>query len=456
MTAHDYLSALRKHWLLIVLTTVVAGLGAYGVARLLPKQYESTASVLVVPGAVQSAELGQSSSYVQSIVQSYTVLATSPRVLDPVIRELKLDETSVTLAKRVDVESPLNTTVINVTTTDTDPVQAQRISGAIIDSLISQVKTVSPQVAGKQIIRVETISQASLPTIPSAPNTALALILGAVGGLAIGVLYALLRRLFHSRIDTVADAEELAVAPVLGAITLAPKQSTIATSIIQNPNGRVAESVRSVAASLRFMAVDKPRRAILVTSSNSGEGKTSVTLGLALVLAEAGSRVLVVDADLRRPAVAKYAELEGTVGLTNVLVGDLTLDQAAQPWGYPNLLVLTSGEEPPNPGQLIASGRLESVVTSAREEFDYVLLDSPPVRSVSDPMWLAALTDGAMVVTRIGKVTGPELRQTVDAIEASKHDVLGLVVNAVKATSKNPYYTNDGIAAAASKPAAQA
>lgn len=456
MTAHEYLSTLRKYWLLILLTTIIAGLGAYGAARLLPKQYESTASVLVVPGAVQSTELGQSSTYVQSIVQSYTVLATSPRVLGPVISDLRLNETSVSLAKRVEVESPLNTTVINVTTTDPDPVEAQRISAAITSSLISQVKTVSPQVAGKQIIRVETISPASLPTIPSAPNTMLALILGAAGGLALSVLYALLRRLFHSRVDTVEDAEELGVAPVLGAVTVAPKQAAIATTIIQNPNGQVAESVRSVAASLRFMAVDKPRRVILITSSNSGEGKTSVTLALALVLAEAGSRVLVVDADLRRPTVAKYTELEGTIGLTNVLVGDLTLDQAAQPWGYPNLMVLTSGEEPPNPGQLISSGRLESVIAAARQEFDYVVLDSPPVLSVSDPMWLAALTDGAMVVARIGKVTGSELRQTVDTIEASKHDVLGLVLNGVKAKSKNPYYISDIVPATASGSAGHA
>lgn len=449
MTTHEYLSTLRKHWLLILLITVVAGGAAYGAARMLPKQYESTASVLVVPGAVQSAELGQSSSYVQSIVQSYTLLATSPRVLDPVISTLRLEETSVTLAKRVEVESPLNTTVINITTTDPDPEQARRISAAITDSLIDQVKTVSPQVAGKQVIKVETISPAALPTVPASPNTTLYGALGALAGLALSVLYALLRRLFRSRIDTVADAEESASAPILGTVALTPKQARIANTVIKSPNGQVAESLRTVAASLRFMAVDKPRRVILVTSSNAGEGKTSIVLGLALVLAEAGSRVLVVDADLRRPAIAAYTELEGSVGLTNVLVGDLTLDQAVQPWGFANLMVLTSGEQPPNPGQLIVSGRLEAVIAAARDGYDYVLVDSPPVLSVSDPMWLAAITDGTMVVARLGQVTAPELRHTVDTIEGGKHDVLGLVLNGVKAKARNPYYTNAGAPASA-------
>lgn len=443
MTTHEYLSTLRKHWLLILLTTVLVGAAAYGVARMLPKQYESTASVLVVPGAVQSAELGQSSSYVQSIVQSYTLLATSPRVLDPVIEKLALPETSVMLAKRVEVESPLNTTVINITTTDPDPDQARQISAAITESLIDQVRTVSPQVAGKQVIRVETISPALLPTVPASPNTVLYGALGALLGLAVAVLYALLRRLFRSRIDTVSDAEESATAPILGAVVLTPKQARIANTVIKNPSGQVAESLRTVAASLRFMAVDKPRRVILVTSSNAGEGKTSLVLGLALVLAEGGARVLVVDADLRRPSIARYTELESAVGLTNVLVGDLTLDQAVQPWGFANLLVLTSGEQPPNPGQLIVSGRLEAVIAAAREEYDYVLLDSPPVLSVSDPLWLAAITDGTMVVARLGQVTAPELRHTIETIEGSKHDVLGIVLNGVRAKARSPYLTDD-------------
>lgn len=451
MTTREYLSTLRKYWLQIALAALVAGLAAYGSAQLIPKQYASTASVMVVPGPVASTELGQSSSYVSGIVHSYAVLANSPRVLDPVITKLNLQYTSTSLAKRVSVESPLNTTVINITTTDPDPIQAQRISSAITESLISEVETVSPTIDGKRVIRVETISPATAPNVPVSPNTRLYGLLGALAGLAAGVLYALLRRLYHNRIDNLDDAEEFLTTPILGQVVQTSGNAPLPSTVIKHPNGQVAESLRSVAAGLRFMAVDKPRRVILVTSSNPGEGKTSVTLGLALVLAEAGSKVLVMDADLRRPKVAAYTELEGGVGLTNVLVGDLSLSEAAQPWVQPNLLVLTSGEEPPNPGQLISSGRLESTITAAREDFDYILLDSPPVMSVTDPLWLTAMTDGALLVARLGKVTAADLRSAAEAIETSKQEVLGVVLNGAKPRSRNAYYSPHGAPAAKSE-----
>jgi capsular exopolysaccharide synthesis family protein len=144
--------------------------------------------------------------------------------------------------------------------------------------------------------------------------------------------------------------------------------------------------MRQVSASLKFVDVDKNRRVILVTSCSAQEGKSSVGLGLALTLAEGGRSVLFIEADLRRPSTARYTQLEGSVGLTTVLIGDIELEEAVQQWGRPGLDILTAGAQPPNPGQLLSSGELHRVVDEAREKYDYVILDTAPVLSVSDAL----------------------------------------------------------------------
>lgn len=442
MTATDYLLILKRYWIPIAVLTFLGGMLGYGVAQVLPKEYRSTASVLVVPSA-SSADFGQSSNYVQNVVESYAVLATTPKVLDPVIRQLGLSTSASSLAKSITVEAPLNTAVLNISTIDTDPWRAQQISAGVSSSLIAAVADLAPQLRGKPVIRVETITGATLPQAPVSPRTRLVAALGALAGLVLTVLWALSRRMFNRRVGSAEDLGEAARAPVLGEVPMTSKQESVSSAVLASPRGQVAEALRGVSATLRFMAVDKPVEVVLVTSAEANEGKTSVALGLALVMAESGRSVLLMEADIRRPTIARMTGLEGSLGLTNVLVGDCRLDEAAQPWGHPGLRVLTSGEEAPNPGQLIASGRLESIVRSVREEYGYVVIDSPPVLSVSDPLWLAPATDGVVLVARSGKPTVKTIRQTVESLEATHSDVLGCVLNGVRAKSRGVYYGTD-------------
>lgn len=440
MTLNEYVDTLRRHWLLIIVVTLLAGLAAYGLARTLPKQYQSTASVLVIATtATNTSEVAQGSNYAQNVVQSYALLATSPKVLDPVIRKLELGTTAGELAKVVDAQAPLNTAVINISTQDPDPDQAQRISTAVADSLASAVAELAPRISGKPAITVELIAPAPLPSIPVSPNTRLYLILGGLLGLALSVLFALLRRLMNARINTADDVHDLTGLPVLGEVPMTTRHETVPASALASPSGVVSEALRSIFASLRFIGVDRELKVILVTSSDAGEGKTSVSLGLGLVLAEGGNKVLVVDGDLRRSGIAKLTQLESSMGLTNVLIGDCTIEEAAQPWGVESLHVLGRGVEAPNPGQLVSSGRLGGVINGCRSAYDYVVIDSPPVLSVSDPLWLAPLTDGVVVVGRIGRVSPKELRQTVTSISATKAEVLGVILNGVRTRPKSPY-----------------
>ncbi|AMG83549.1 MULTISPECIES: polysaccharide biosynthesis tyrosine autokinase [Microbacterium] len=445
MTLQDYFQALRGHWVVIIVLTLLGGGAAYGYSQLVDPEYRAEAQVMVIPTRGEStSELLQGSNYVQSLVQTYTLLVVSPTVLGPVIEEVGLNETPNRLARRVDVNVPLNTVVIEIGVTDADGETAQETANAIASELAVAVRDISPLGADeKPAVRIETISPARTPTVPISPNTRNNVALGAAGGLLLGVVYAVLRRRFATRIVSASSLGEITDVAVLGEIPEAADNQTLARVIRSQPDGRIAEAMRQVSASLRFVDVDKSRRVILVTSCSAQEGKSSVGLGLALTLAEGGRTVLFIEADLRRPSTARYTQLEGAVGLTTVLIGDVELDDAVQQWGRPGLDILTAGAQPPNPGQLLSSGELHKVVDDAREKYDYVIIDTAPVLSVSDALWLSTTADGTLFVVRAHRTKGTELARALSSLESTRTPVLGIVLNGIRGAAKSPYYTDE-------------
>ncbi len=445
MTLQDYLQSLKSHWIVIVALMVLGAGAAYGYSQFVDPEYRAESQVVVVPTRGENtSELVQGSNYVQSLVQTYTILVTSPTVLDPVIDELGIDETSNRLARRIDVNVPLNTVVIEIGVTDTSGASAAEAANAIADELALAVADVSPTSAdGEPAVRIDTISPARTPTVPVSPNTRMNVAVGAAAGLALGVVFALLRRRFATRLTTPRTLAEVTEVALLGEIPQASDTHTIARIIRSQPDGRVAEAMRQVAASLKFVDVDKNRRVILVTSCSAQEGKSSVSLGLALTLAENGRSVLFIEADLRRPSTARYTQLEGSVGLTTVLIGDVDLADAVQQWGRPGLDVLTAGAQPPNPGQLLSSGGLHRIVDEAREAYDYVIIDTAPVLSVSDALWLSTLADGTLFVVRSNRTKAVDLDRALTSLESTRTPVLGIVLNGVRGAAKSPYYTDE-------------
>lgn len=443
MTIQDYLDALRRYWLVIVALALVGGGAAYGYARTLPAEYSSTAAVMVVPQRGENTnELVQGSSYVQNLVQTYAVLAESPMVLSPVIDELELDETPTRLATRVSVVNTLNTVVIEISVTDNDAEQAQRIAAEITDSLTRAVTQVSPKdAANEPAVRLTTIAPARMPQAPIGPNTRLITLLGIGGGLAVGVAYALVRRLLRTRVGERDDIAAITDAPVIGEIVGWRSAKSVVSTLLDNRDSRTAESFRALAANLKYVAVDRDLRVVMVTSSASHEGKSSVSIGLAASLAESGNRVVLIDADLRRSSVAAQLQLEGSVGLTSILVGDVSFEDAVQRSEPMGIDLIAGGAVAPNPGQLIMSKRLAEVVEKARASYEYVIIDSAPALVVSDALWLADLTDGVLLVARAGRTRRKQVTAVLRALKSTRKDVVGVVLNGVKRGERSPYYT---------------
>ncbi|BDV29525.1 polysaccharide biosynthesis tyrosine autokinase [Microbacterium terricola] len=442
MSLNDYFLALRKQWLVIVALTILGALLGYAYAQTQPEVYRAQAAVVVIPARGDStAELVQGSSYVQSLVRTYALVATSPVVLDPVIDRLGLSITPRALANQVVVETPLDSAVLTIAVTGGSPAGITAIADEIAVELADAVEALSPQTsASGPAVRIETISPATQPRVAIAPNTRLLIVAGALGGLVIGLVYAWLRRLLATRLQSRDDVASVTETPVLGEVTSVAHGSTLPDAVRRAETGLAAESVRGVAAGLRFANVDGDTGVILVTSATSGEGKSSVALSTALILAEQGQRILLIDADLRRGSIAEMTGLEGGVGVTTILVGDIELADAIQHWGTSNLSVLTSGTIPPNPGQLLTSDHLRQLVTAARDRFDIVVIDSPPVLAVSDPLWLAPVADGILVVARYRFTKRQSLRRTLDELESTRTRILGIVLNAVKRIDSSPYY----------------
>jgi len=447
----EYLGVLKKHKVLIGVAVVAGLLLAVLLSVLTTPRYQAVSQVFVSTRESESVnDLVAGTTFTSQRVKSYTALVTSPRVLEPVIEDLGLTDTPEELAERVTAESPEETVLISITVTDEAPSTAARTADAIAASLASVVADLEqPSGAAGSPVEISAVRNAVPPESPVTPRPMLNIALGLLGGLIVGVGLAVLREALDTRIRTQSDVEELTGASVVGAIAFDEDAGQQPLIVQGSPHSRRAEAFRRLRTNLQFLEVDGDGgRNFVVTSSLPGEGKSTASINLAIALADAGTRVLLVDGDLRRPSVSKYLNLEGAVGLTTVLIGRASLADAVQQWGNPNLHVLPSGQIPPNPSELLGSAQMAKLLTQLEEEYDVAVIDSAPLIPVTDGAILAKLTGGAILVVGAGMVHKAQVQEALRALETVGARVLGVVVNRLmepESTSYHyRYYEGDG------------
>ena len=207
-----------------------------------------------------------------------------------------------------------------------------------------------------------------------------------------------------------------------------------------DPKSPASEAYRILRTNIQFAGLDRPCRSILITSASAQEGKTTTVANFGVVLAEAGSRVCLVDSDLRRPSLHEIFGLSNSRGLTTALVEGLPFATVAQATRVPNLSVLTTGPLPPNPAEMVGSKRMRELLEGAHSDFDLLVLDSPPVIAVSDGVSLAAQCDGVILVVRVGAIPQAVVRRAVEQIETVKGRILGVLLNRVD-LRRDGYYS---------------
>jgi protein-tyrosine kinase len=207
-----------------------------------------------------------------------------------------------------------------------------------------------------------------------------------------------------------------------------------------SPRAAISEQYRTIRTNIQFSSVDESIRTILVTSSGPEEGKSTTVANLAVVFAQQGKKVLLIDADLRKPTVHYTFQLDNTIGLTNVLTKQIQLDKAAVTTLVENLSILSSGPIPPNPAELLGSKAMEDMLVAALEQFDIVIFDTPPVLAVTDAQILANRCDGTILVVGSGKTQIEPAMKSKELLLSSKGKLLGVVLNRKNAKDSQYYY----------------
>ncbi len=311
--------------------------------------------------------------------------------------------------------------------------------------------------AGLRSNNFRIVDAARVPTSPAGPNLLRNLGFALALGLSAGIGLAFLMESMDNTVRTPEQAQIISALPSLGMIplgsrstrelgrreklVLASSKEAVELVTKSRPRSQMAESYRALRTSLLLTFAGGPPKVILVTSALPEEGKTTTSVNSAIVLAQKGTRVLLIDADLRRPSIHKTLGMGPTAGLSNVLTGAATLQQAIVPSTIlPDLFVLPAGTPPPNPAELLASVKMKNVLEELRKQYDHVVIDSPPTLSVTDAVVMSTGADAVVLVIRSGHTTKPALRRARDLLLQVNARVCGVLVNAVDLSSPDYYY----------------
>ncbi len=329
----------------------------------------------------------------------------------------------------------------------------------LYDGLLEQLKEAS-LAAGLNSSNIRVVDQARVPLHPSRPdlmrNLEFALLIGLTGGIAI----AFGMEALDTTVRTPDQAETISGLPTLGVIPLQAAFERPAgagkSRLLQKgqrsglrprplisylePQSEIAEAYRALRTSILLSSAAHPPRSLLVTSAVAQDGKTMTCINIGIVLAQQGKRVLLVDADMRRPNLHRSFGIKGSVGLSNILTGGMEASEAIHTTVQPNLFVIPAGPVPPHPAELLSSTLMRDLLKQWCKDYDHVILDSPPVISVTDPVVLSVQTDAVLLIIRSGQTTAAHVRRTRNLLQSVNAGLLGIVVNAADLGSPDYYH----------------
>lgn len=439
----DYLRIWRKNWVLIAVVTLVATAlaAAWTMTRTPVFQAKSQLYVSVRAGEGSISELQQGTSFARQAVTSYVDVVTTAIVMDQVSAELGGTPKASELAAQVSASSPTNTVLINIAASDSDPVVAAEIanvtSAVFADVVTNQLET--PDAGAPARVRIDVVQPAQVPSSPVSPNVQRTVMLGFLLGLMAGLAIAVLRDVMDTRIRTRESVASITNDPVLGRIVYDPDATERPLIVLDDPTSPRSEAFRTLRTNLQFLRVEGNPHSFVITSSGPSEGKSTTAANLAISIAEAGSSVCIVDADLRKPRISEIFAIEGAVGVTDVLIGRVTLDRALQTWGNPNLYILPAGHRPPNPSELLGSTEMADLLRVLQQQFDYVIVDAPPVLAVTDAALVSKHVGGALMIAAVGRTRKDGLRDALQAMERIDARVLGIVMTMVPVKGPDGY-----------------
>jgi polysaccharide biosynthesis transport protein len=462
------LEILSRHWRMVALVVLVSVAAFAGMHERQAKSYTATSSVTFQSDTLLDSALNiatATSSEPQREADTEVLIAHSAEVAEAVREQLKVASGANELLSEVKVEAAPTADVLNIVATTQDPQASATLANAFAAQYIafhtkSQLSGIAADEAGIReeikglpanspergtlettLIRLNSlqgiagggtnvIAKASPPSSPNGGGISQAIVIGLLVGLAIGFALVFLRESLDRRIKSVVDFERGYRLPALSGI---PRTSA---RVLRTDSSALLEPYRILRSALGFTAVTRQLNTLLVTSAVAGEGKTTVAVNLARVIALSGRRTVLVELDLRRPTTLGAIELGGERGVTTLFTGDAKLsDLLRQPLAdLPNLFVLPSGELPHNPSELLSSKRVNELLAELTADGSMVIVDAAPLNPVADAQVLLdnPAIDAAVIVARIDRTTREEMRHARSILDHHQVEPVGLVVTGVR------------------------
>ena len=449
----------RNAWIL-ALFTVLGVAGAWGVSMLMPTKYTSTASVFVsVDSDGSISDAYQSTQFAEQRMQSYAQLVSGDVLAEQVIKDLNLDMTPRDLTKELEATVVQDTVVMEISATDTDAAQAQRIASDAVKVLSNQAEQLEARTDNNDnkgnsksrsssnqqsttAPRISLINSPEKATQPSSPKMAMNLILGGVLGFLVACILVALRFFLDRSVRSSEELVRRTGLPKLGRVPVIPEAQRTKPLDFNDDRVRSAEAFRELRVKLRFVNVDNPPRVISVTSARIADGKSMTSLNLAGALAADGDTVCLVDADMRRSKMTTYfgGAIHSSVGLSTALAGDADVADVLQETEITGLDVLAAGVTPPNPGELLGSQAFRHILDELRERYDWVIVDTPPILPVTDGALVATTVDAVIVAVRYGKRNYDDVTRTLASLRAVHAPIIGTVLTGVPQKSDEGRY----------------
>jgi receptor protein-tyrosine kinase len=384
------------------------------------------------------SEAVQGSLFSQQRLASYARLVSGRDLSSRVIQETGVDTTPALMAQRLSAVPVPDTVLIDVTVTASSPEEAQRIAQAVgsqFPGLVAELET-SPGKTAESPARVAVVEEPELPAAPTSPNPIRNVAVGVILGALVGLAQPVIRSVWDRSVRFPEDVHGLGCGPVIA--TLVHDEAFAAGPHDErSSNHAVAESFRQLRNRLiQDLGKGQPR-AVMVTSAGPEEGRSMVAVNLALAVAETGRRVVLVEADLRHPSLARRFSLPEEVGLAQVLSGEADLGDVlvGAPGGDGNVSFITAGGPPTDPGQLFSTELLAVLVDQLREKNDFVLVDMAPLLPYADATGLAARVDGVVLTVRYGRTRKERVAEAAAVLESLGARTLGVVLTMVPPSS---------------------
>ncbi|KUO01750.1 polysaccharide biosynthesis tyrosine autokinase [Streptomyces resistomycificus] len=428
MDFHDFVAALRRRWRFVTVCVLLGLAGAVAATALLPRTYTATAQLFIATSDATSGDAYQGGLFTQQRVKSYTRIVTSPAVLDGVISELGLRTTPGHLSQKISAQSPLDTTLVDIRVTDGSAAQAQTIADETAVQFTKYLATIEGSSAGAPpLVKASVVGGSEPPSTPTSPRPAVNVAIGLLAGIVVGVGGAVLRQSLDTTLRSADDVRTRLGLTTLGVVPPpgGPRK--------RNGSTRRTEALAQLRTRLRFAVGDDIPHSVLICGALPAEGRTRTAVDLATSVARTGRRVVLVEADLRRPRLAAELGLRGTPGMTGVLTGQASLPEALERVEGGTVRVLPSGPVPADPGTLVCSAEMGKLIRALEAEADLVVVDSPPLLSFADAAALASMTQGVLLVVRSGKTRRDDARRALDTLAAVRAHVLGAVLTATHA-----------------------